>query len=84
MDEGSSSSGSEEEEEVREEDTLTVLVMTDNHVGFLERDTVRGEDSFNTLEEILQIARREKVLRAGRGRWKRLLPGLSNWRVTPL
>ncbi len=63
-----------------DEDTIRCLVMTDNHVGFLEvsrlccvggvraqralvlqRDPVRGDDSFATLEEILQVARREKV-----------------------
>ena len=42
-------------------DTIKCLIMTDNHVGFLERDAVRGDDSFRAFEECLQIAQREKV-----------------------
>ncbi len=42
-------------------DTIRCLVVTDNHVGFLERDPVRGDDSFRSFEECLQIARRERV-----------------------
>jgi double-strand break repair protein MRE11 len=33
-----------------DEDTLRVMIATDNHVGFLERDPVRGLDSFAALE----------------------------------
>jgi len=43
-----------------------VLVATDLHLGFAEKDTVRGEDSFVTFEEILQNAQQLKV----RGRKK--------------
>lgn len=32
------------------------LVTTDNHLGFLERDPIRGEDSFTTFEEVLKYA----------------------------
>ena len=35
--------------------TLRILVATDNHLGYLEDDLVRGEDSFNTFEEILKL-----------------------------
>jgi len=42
-------------------DTLRVLLATDNHLGFLEDDPVRGEDSFNTMEEILRIGREAHV-----------------------
>ena len=38
-------------------DTLRILVATDNHLGFLASDPVRGEDSFETMDEILQIGR---------------------------
>jgi double-strand break repair protein MRE11 len=38
-------------------DTLRVLVATDNHLGFLEDDPVRCNDSFETFEEILRLAR---------------------------
>mmetsp|Transcript_22751 Transcript_22751/g.36290 ORF Transcript_22751/g.36290 Transcript_22751/m.36290 type:complete len:722 (+) Transcript_22751:129-2294(+) len=36
---------------------LRVLLATDNHLGFLEDDPVRSEDSFTTFEEILKIGR---------------------------
>jgi double-strand break repair protein MRE11 len=37
------------------------LVATDNHLGYLEKDPIRGEDSFVTFEEILQTALKEQV-----------------------
>jgi double-strand break repair protein MRE11 len=45
----------------READTLRVLVSTDNHLGYAEKDPVRGGDSFRAFREILQLAQREKV-----------------------
>lgn len=42
-------------------DTFRILVATDNHLGFEEKDPVRGGDSFRTFEEILQIAVRSNV-----------------------
>lgn len=47
-------------------DRLRILIATDMHLGYAERDAVRGLDSIRTLEEVLQIAKREKV-RAGVG-----------------
>jgi hypothetical protein len=47
--------------EVDESDTIRCLIMTDNHVGYLERDSVRGDDSFRSFEEMLQLARKEQV-----------------------
>ncbi|KAJ2398930.1 meiotic recombination [Coemansia sp. RSA 2559] len=41
--------------------TLNILVATDNHLGFMERDPVRGDDSFYAFSEILQIAKAQKV-----------------------
>ena len=38
------------------EDTITIMLATDNHIGYLERDPVRGQDAINTFEEILQLA----------------------------
>ncbi|KAH9262800.1 DNA repair protein (mre11), partial [Batrachochytrium salamandrivorans] len=38
-------------------DVLRILIATDNHLGFLSSDPIRGEDSFDTLDEILQIGR---------------------------
>ncbi|CAG0891948.1 unnamed protein product [Cyprideis torosa] len=48
-------------EEVFAEDVLTMLIATDIHLGFAEQDAERGEDSFRTFEEILQVARSEEV-----------------------
>lgn len=41
--------------------TLRILITTDNHVGFEERDPVRGEDSFLALEEAMGIAVQQQV-----------------------
>jgi len=38
-------------------DILRVMMATDNHLGYLVNDPIRGEDSFNTMDEILQMAR---------------------------
>ncbi len=37
--------------------TLRILIATDNHLGYNEKDAVRGNDSFDTFEEILRTAR---------------------------
>lgn len=44
-----------------DENTFKVLIVTDTHLGYKGDDAVRGNDSFRTFEEILQIGRREKV-----------------------
>ena len=36
---------------------MKILIMTDNHVGFLEQDPVRGHDSFESFEECFELAR---------------------------
>ncbi|KAI9030146.1 Metallo-dependent phosphatase-like protein [Phycomyces nitens] len=41
--------------------TLRILIATDNHLGYLERDSVRGQDSFNAFEEILLLAAEKDV-----------------------
>jgi double-strand break repair protein MRE11 len=43
-------------------DTIRILVATDNHVGYAERDNIRGEDSFTTFNEIMELARDRDVL----------------------
>lgn len=43
-----------------DENTLRTLLSTDNHLGYLERDPIRGNDSFAALEEVLSIARSNK------------------------
>eukprot|EP00963_Diacronema_lutheri_P008336 scaffold741_cov336-Pavlova_lutheri.AAC.47 len=42
--------------EERDRNRLKVLVATDNHLGYLEKDEVRGQDSFRAFEEIFQHA----------------------------
>lgn len=32
------------------------MLATDNHIGYLERDPVRGQDAMDTFEEILKLA----------------------------
>ncbi|KAK7195944.1 endo/exonuclease Mre11 [Novymonas esmeraldas] len=41
------------------ESTFKILITTDNHLGFAERDRRRGDDSFTTFEEVLRAARTE-------------------------
>jgi len=60
------SSDSEQEEpppveENGDEDMIRVLVSTDNHLGYCEKDPVRGLDSFAAFEEVLYLARKHKV-----------------------
>lgn len=43
------------------ENTLRIMIATDNHLGYNEKDAIRGNDSFDTFEEILQIARTHDV-----------------------
>jgi double-strand break repair protein MRE11 len=40
---------------------MSVLISTDNHLGFMERDPIRGSDSFLAFEEVLASARAQKV-----------------------
>lgn len=42
-------------------DVLKILITTDNHLGYLEKDAERGNDSYNAFEEALEIAKREEV-----------------------
>ncbi|XP_062509893.1 double-strand break repair protein MRE11-like isoform X2 [Corticium candelabrum] len=46
---------------MQEKDTLRILLATDNHVGYAERDPVRGNDSLVTFEEILRHAEHQQV-----------------------
>ncbi len=43
------------------DDTIKILLATDNHVGYMERDPIRGQDSINTFKEILQLAVKNDV-----------------------
>ncbi|XDG03036.1 hypothetical protein ABKA04_002651 [Annulohypoxylon sp. FPYF3050] len=42
-------------------DTIRILVATDNHVGYEERDPIRGDDSWKSFDEIMNLARTEDV-----------------------
>jgi double-strand break repair protein MRE11 len=46
---------------VAPEDIIKIMLATDNHIGYLERDPVRGQDAINTFEEILQLAVKHEV-----------------------
>lgn len=68
----SASSSDDERHDVKEDfegldeyskanDVIKFLVTTDNHLGFMEKDAERGNDSFVAFEEALEIAKQEKV-----------------------
>jgi double-strand break repair protein MRE11 len=44
-----------------DEDTLRIMVSTDNHLGYAEKDPIRGNDSFAAFEEVLVLAKRHNV-----------------------
>ena len=39
-----------------DKDTFSILITTDNHMGFREKDPQTGNDSFVAFEECLEIA----------------------------
>nr|GAT52877.1 predicted protein [Mycena chlorophos] len=43
------------------DDTIKIMLATDNHIGYMERDPIRGQDSINTFKEILQLAVKHDV-----------------------
>ncbi|KAI9021901.1 Metallo-dependent phosphatase-like protein [Hyaloraphidium curvatum] len=47
--------------EERDRNTFRILVSTDNHLGYMEKDPVRKNDSWTTFQEILGIARERNV-----------------------
>ena len=47
-------------EDVR--DTLRILVATDCHLGYMEKDEIRRHDSFKAFEEICSIAAQKQVM----------------------
>ncbi|KAF8352044.1 Metallo-dependent phosphatase-like protein [Amanita rubescens] len=44
-----------------QEHTIRILLATDNHIGYMERDPIRGQDSINTFKEILQLTAKHEV-----------------------
>ena len=43
------------------EDTLSILMATDVHMGYMEKDPIRANDSIDTFQEILALAKANKV-----------------------
>ncbi|KAG2219859.1 hypothetical protein INT45_000746 [Circinella minor] len=43
------------------DNTFRILISTDNHVGYLEDDQIRGKDSFQSFEEVLILAKQHNV-----------------------
>ncbi|KAJ5945897.1 hypothetical protein N7454_002736 [Penicillium verhagenii] len=46
---------------VNEAETIRILISTDNHVGYNERDPIRGDDSWKTFHEIMCLAKEKDV-----------------------
>lgn len=42
-------------------DTIRILVATDNHVGYAERDPIRSDDSWKTFHEVMCLAKEKDV-----------------------
>lgn len=42
-------------------DTMKILIATDTHLGYMEKDGERANDSLNSFEEILEIAQKNDV-----------------------
>jgi double-strand break repair protein MRE11 len=42
-------------------DTIRILIATDSHVGYAERDIHRGEDSAKTFHEVMSLAKEHDV-----------------------
>jgi hypothetical protein len=40
-------------------DTIRILIATDSHVGYEERDPIRKDDSWRSFDEVMQLARTE-------------------------
>lgn len=49
------------DESSSKDDTFKILLATDVHLGFMEKDPVRGNDSLVTFEEILEKAKNNDV-----------------------
>ncbi|KAJ1407521.1 meiotic recombination 11-like protein A [Ochromonadaceae sp. CCMP2298] len=44
-----------------DDDIVRIMVSTDNHLGFMERDPVRCDDAMASFEEVLRTAREKQV-----------------------
>ncbi|PWY81102.1 DNA repair exonuclease [Aspergillus eucalypticola CBS 122712] len=46
---------------VPDSETIRILVSTDNHVGYNERDPIRGDDSWKSFHEVMCLAKEQDV-----------------------
>ncbi|KAK7172260.1 hypothetical protein R3I93_004544 [Phoxinus phoxinus] len=46
---------------IDDEDTFKILIATDIHLGYLEKDAIRGNDTFVTFDEIMKQAVQNEV-----------------------
>uniref|UniRef100_A0A673HE65 Double-strand break repair protein MRE11 n=1 Tax=Sinocyclocheilus rhinocerous TaxID=307959 RepID=A0A673HE65_9TELE len=46
---------------IDDEDTFKILIATDIHLGYLEKDAIRGNDTFVTFDEIMKQAMQNEV-----------------------
>ncbi|KAF1817224.1 DNA repair exonuclease [Eremomyces bilateralis CBS 781.70] len=49
------------QQEASEADTIRILISTDNHVGYNERDSIRGDDSWKSFHEVMCLAKDHDV-----------------------
>ena len=47
--------------DIPSEDTIRILLTTDNHVGYNESDPITGDDSWKTFHEIMMLAKTHNV-----------------------
>ncbi|KAA8651276.1 hypothetical protein EYZ11_009190 [Aspergillus tanneri] len=47
--------------ELGDAETIRILVSTDNHVGYNERDPIRGDDSWKSFHEVMCLAKEQDV-----------------------
>lgn len=52
-------------------ESIKVLIASDLHQGYAELDPIRGNDSFDTFDEILGLANQHQVTSARMARAKR-------------
>ncbi|TVY91536.1 Double-strand break repair protein [Lachnellula willkommii] len=43
----------------RDADTIRILIATDSHVGYCERDPIRKDDSSRSFNEVMELAKSE-------------------------
>lgn len=58
--EGATGEG-EDEDVGRDESTIKILIASDSHIGYAERDPVRGDDSHRSFQEVMEIAKEQDV-----------------------